>query len=209
MKSRCLTMSAEMIRAYMDGLKRQTRRVARPDLWPIFEESAKANGGKASHQMLGFDVPCPYGEVGDQLLLREPYRIEEVYPCGPHRMVRVRYLADDSVWDRELTTNEHAKLQARKYPLRAQPGRFMYRSLCRHRVGLTGVRVERLQEISAADAQAEGCELPEGYEELCKLAGGYVAVFRDLWDSINERRGYGWRRNPWVWVNEFEPMEEE
>jgi len=135
---RCLTMSAPMIRAYQAGLKWQTRRVVRPDLWPIFEESARTNAGRASHQMLDFDVPCPYGEAGDELLLREPHKIEEVYPCGPHRMVRVRYLADDSVWDRELTMNEHAKLQARKYPLRAQPGRFMYRSLCRYRAGRAG-----------------------------------------------------------------------
>jgi len=207
---RCLTMSAPMIRAYQAGLKWQTRRVVRPDLWPIFEESARTNAGRASHQMLDFDVPCPYGEAGDELLLREPHKIEEVYPCGPHRMVRVRYLADDSVWDRELTMNEHAKLQARKYPLRAQPGRFMYRSLCRYRARLTRVRVERVQDIGCYDIRQEGVPCPVHTKGQCvDSCPSLLQAWEILWDSINARRGFGWATNPWVWVLHFEPMEEE
>jgi len=208
-----------MILAYQEGRKRQTRRVVRPDLWPIFEESAKANGGRASHQMLDFDVPCPYGEAGDELLLREPYRIDSYNDWSPRnddRRVIGTYRADGMPFELELTRDEYCKLRARKFPHRAQPGRFMYRSLCRHRVRLTGVRVERLQEISGADAKTEGV-----YREWDGTKWWYAVgpdqdmtpnprrAFKDLWNSINAKRGWGWDTNPWVWVLEFEPMEEE
>jgi hypothetical protein len=32
--------------------------------------------------------------------------------------------------------------------------------------------------------------------------------FKELWDSINAKRGYGWDVNPWVWVIEFEKIPE-
>jgi hypothetical protein len=64
---------------------------------------------------------------------------------------------------------------------------------------ITGVRLERLQEISEADARAEGIGTcgPGGN---CKCDS---ARFAKLWDSINAARGYGWDANPWVWVIEF------
>lgn len=78
---------------------------------------------------------------------------------------------------------------------------------------ITGVRVERLQDISEADAKAEGVE---------PLRGGYwrhyqpgwtqhqlsaKGSFATLWDSIN---GPGsWDANPWVWVIEFKRIDQE
>ena len=59
------------------------------------------------------------------------------------------------------------------------------------------VRVERLQEISEDDAFAEGIS---GGDWL----GNPVGTYRELWDSINAKRGHSWESNPWVWVVEFE-----
>ena len=58
---------------------------------------------------------------------------------------------------------------------------------------VTGVRVERVQDISNEDVHAEGFA-PWGDKYLS---------FADLRDSINANRGYGWDANPWVWVVEF------
>ena len=63
---------------------------------------------------------------------------------------------------------------------------------------ITGVRVERLREISIPDVAAEGFA----------LAGKYPKnnLFH-YWDLINAKRGYGWDTNPWVWVIEFKILE--
>lgn len=67
---------------------------------------------------------------------------------------------------------------------------------------VTSVRVERLQDISEADAIAEGI----GQEAVAAFQRSGVDrpagfAYRDLWEQIN---GPGsWDANPWVWVVEF------
>ncbi len=96
---------------------------------------------------------------------------------------------------------------------------------------VTNVRVEQLQDISEEDAKAEGVphylEGNVGDEAFCKRCQGFgvhgalghnlgvtevscedcdttVKIFRNLWDSLNKDRGFGWDANPWVSVTEFE-----
>ena len=68
---------------------------------------------------------------------------------------------------------------------------------------IKSVRVERVQEISEADARAEGVERAEATDG----APSYALGFSDLWDSINAKRGYGWDTNPWVWCIAFERVD--
>lgn len=71
------------------------------------------------------------------------------------------------------------------------------------------VRVERLQDISAADAMAEGCGGVMEDRTRYFFPGQDIkyptpgAAFLAFWDSLNEKRGYGRDTNPWVWVIEF------
>ena len=55
-------------------------------------------------------------------------------------------------------------------------------------------------DITATDALKEGITLekPYVYAHL-KVLG----EFRELWDSINAKRGYGWDVNPWDWALTF------
>lgn len=96
------------------------------------------------------------------------------------------------------------------------------RWLSRTTLEITGVRVERLQAISEADAISEGAERNDSpgnnpewepdwgyrtrcihYPNGCECFPHYTAKewFEDVWKSIN---GEGsWAANPWVWVIEF------
>lgn len=70
---------------------------------------------------------------------------------------------------------------------------------------ITDVRVERVQDISEADAMAEGVTV-----HLDAVMAGVLAEdsparmeFWDLWGTIHGKDGVGWSENPWVWVIEF------
>ena len=74
------------------------------------------------------------------------------------------------------------------------------------------VRVERVQDIKAEDALAEGVNsdgnmfMDYQRKDFCRTWS--VRSFQSLWDSINAKRGYAWDTNPWVWVVEFARVQE-
>ncbi|HQA50967.1 MAG TPA: hypothetical protein PLT89_09765 [Syntrophomonadaceae bacterium] len=56
--------------------------------------------------------------------------------------------------------------------------------------------MERLQDISYDDCLAEGMwEFGTDVDTL--------AAFQELWQKLNAKQGYGWNKNPWVWVISF------
>jgi hypothetical protein len=68
------------------------------------------------------------------------------------------------------------------------------------------VRIERLQEISSADAIAEGVEVYAAGKSFSLLKQRLTIqqiAYAHLWDAINADRGFGWEKNPWVWVIDF------
>lgn len=79
------------------------------------------------------------------------------------------------------------------------------------RIRLTAIRQERLREITAEDAMAEGVHIvPEGYWESEFRLGWFtspLAAFAALWDSIHKKTGTQWADNPLVWVLGFEAIE--
>lgn len=79
------------------------------------------------------------------------------------------------------------------------------------RIKLMAIRQERLQDISAYDAEREGIEVSHYYCDegtaldptpihRCDPVGKFI----ELWNSIHTRQGEHWRDNPEVWVLEFE-----
>ena len=134
---------------------------------------------------------CPYGKPGDQLWVREAIRlVPNQEPDDGTGRVFSTYDADG------LLTPADAWPWKRSF---LPPMHCLY-GLSRITLEITGVRVERLQDISEADAQAEGF-----YQAVHESDGGIgqdvVGWYRTLWESIN---GPGsWGLNPWVWVVEF------
>lgn len=76
------------------------------------------------------------------------------------------------------------------------------------RILITDIRLERLQDISEADAIAEGYPYqwpPDPMQSYVpELHPAPIAWYRQLWDSINNRAGMRWEDNPMVWVLDFE-----
>ena len=196
MKERPILFSAPMVRALLAGTKTQTRRIFKPD-----RMTWDANGRYTTHAMRGGELSitgsgpfkpsswlhyCPYGQPGDRLWVRETFaRID-----GQTRpWIETDYQATYTHGDRLGDT-----LGIKK---RWTPSIHMPRHASRITLEVTGVRVERLQDISEADAIAEGAR------NSLHLPGGRFARenFEHLWWTIH---GDGsWESNPWVWVVEF------
>ena len=148
-------------------------------------------------------MPCPYGMPGDRLWVREAWRalrrFDSMPPLDIEWRSMVAYEADAPTGDyRQAPHGRMGKLR---------PSIHMPRWVSRITLQVTTVGVERLQDISEADARAEGAP------ELLSVDGGYLehpmGCYRDgfqhLWTSIN---GPGsWNANPWVWVVEFRRLD--
>lgn len=243
MKERPILFSGPMVRAILAGTKTQTRRIVKPQpykIWPI-SGGLVASGSKADYETNWDGVSkfsgkspypdrrilsCPYGQPGDRLWTQEQYFIngwewEDVNDGGSATIIlQGEYPSDDSDFMVTLDREESGKFYLRKRRGGGSPGRFMYRSLSRLLLEITGIRVERLNDIAGADAKAEGIEvfsdgLYRDYSEplaastaddprsgMCFDA---VESYASLWESIN---GPGsWELNPWAWVVEFKRLE--
>jgi len=199
MKEYPILFSAPMVRAILCGDKTQTRRVCKSAAWagswadaiyPARESGWVAWKGAITpgkpmadeaKRRYAHGFPCPYGQAGDRLWVRETHRIVRVGEVG----YWAEYRADSA--NLKLPNNDLAHLA--KNDDKWRPSIFMPRAASRITLELTGVRVERVQGISEADARAEGV--------------GSAAEYAALWDSLNAKRGYAWAANPWVWVLEF------
>lgn len=145
---------------------------------------------------------------GDRLWVRETWM--DVSGTGveardPHTHERTRY-----AYGADTPAGSYADQCRKDYGLKWRPSIHMPRAASRITLEVTGVRVERLQDISEADAMAEGCDpyIPgEGIVPRPRFGDdyayrpNYIEGYRQLWGSIN---GPGsWDANPWVWCVEF------
>lgn len=207
---RPLNLAAWEVRAIREGRKTQTRRLVKPqplfdDLKPYWTAAStdrksvgKWKWGRRDHigsiVTVGDIFPCPFGQPGDLLWLRETFCDRADYGSLAKAMkLRIAYAADGT-----------EKREGWKW----RPSTQMPRWASRETLRIKSVRIERLQEISEADAIAEGArplplqsaDDPSAWWEIdfgqhqCRTPRG---VIRSLWQS-------SWDANPWVWVIEHE-----
>jgi hypothetical protein len=168
-RERPILFSGPMVRALLDGTKTQTRRVLKP-------------GGDYRQDLVapadGVPSRCRFGAPGDRLWVRE------TWACNPY---------DDALWYR---ATDQLPDKAEYGPLKWRPSIFMPRAASRITLVITGVRVERLQDITRGDAMAEGCP-------FANMARGEDprVWYEHLWCNLNGADS--WRANQWVWVVEF------
>jgi hypothetical protein len=84
------------------------------------------------------------------------------------------------------------------------PSIHMPRWASRITLDVIGVHVQRLQNISEADAIAEGID----WAACGHAYASTIGAFADLWDGINAKRGYSFESDPWVWRVEFRKVDQ-
>ncbi|MCP3018012.1 hypothetical protein [Cupriavidus basilensis] len=220
MRERPILFSGAMVRAILDGRKTQTRRaltrqpeadreiITGPYHPTVIARNGEEMPGEPTFGAFTHDgdwaIKCPYGQPGNRLYVRETWAQPTTLDPGP-----TFYRADYP--DNVLGKYENLP------PAEAitwKPSIHMPRALSRILLEITGVRVERLNDCSEADALAEGVSpdrtgghFIDTSDCRCASAVGAPAVdaFQTLWDSINDAGA--WAANPWVWVVEFRRIE--
>ena len=229
-KEKPILFSGPMIRAILEGRKTVTRRAVKGHYLPRLSGSDyPGNEWTATahhHPRHSFNVfgateaecaaelamygDCPYGRRGHRLWVRLTFSSSA--DCRPPIDAPFIYAAD-------LNSDG-----VQKWAARWKPSIHMPRAASRILLEITGVRVERLQDISEADALKEGIrnynfemeDSPDtyvGYTHLQKDDGKSTLyktpaiAFERLWDTLNAKKGYPWSSNPWVWAIEFKVIE--
>lgn len=217
-KERPILFSASMVRAILREIdkpgtgKTVTRRIiAKPNRFGILKDLSDVVEVspseaitewwdlKAKDGLIG-SIQCPYGQPGDRLWVRERMRVVHIVAPAGSVGIRVRYEADQTISDWILWP-DRLKGEPETGKCLAYGG---FREASRLTLEVTGVRVERLQDITEEDARAEGVgqlRADGRMENGLPASDGYA----ELWESIN---GPGsWDANPWVWAVQFQPAQ--
>lgn len=197
-----ILFNTEMVRATLDGRKTATRRINKNFIPQEAEWGYTAFTPKGCISCRGY-FESGYGEKfyklpyqdGDILYVRETWSPVWVRPK------RYQYKASPEV--------------SENVPISWYPSIHMPKGAARIFLKVTGVRCERLQDISEAQIKAEGidtcshcyhfngeCKDFRAARE-CKLQSAFIKT----WNSTIKKQDlakYGWTANPWVWVYEFE-----
>ena len=187
MKTRPILFSTNMVQSILAGNKTMTRRT--------IKSKYLERGSTPFHTI----KKCPYGQIGDQLWVRETWTWEgdtgwrDLMPLGSFY-----YKAD---------------FEENEGPTKWKPSIFMPREASRITLEVTDVRVERLMDISEEDAMVEGVDLYSNrasimvnqetaeYENCLIKNSTAITLFSELWEKINGRESL--EANPWVWVIKF------
>jgi hypothetical protein len=176
------------------------------EMWPGRDTSDQPSdedifGGGGFESPFGSEANCIKSAA--RLWVREAWRAAAVLDSSPPRDIpsdsRIWHEADDSV----------SGLRGLVRMGKLRPGMFMPRWASRITLEVTGVRVERLQDISEADALAEG--IVPGYGGFGLADGSHFHAadprqsYLGLWEAINGPGSV--EANPWVWAVAFKSAE--
>ncbi|WP_413730829.1 hypothetical protein [Sodalis sp. RH22] len=215
-KERPILFNTEMVRAILDGRKTQTRRAVRFPFRDKYWGCELAGNELAGELKAGRFRNSPLGQLGDRLWVRETWGVVSHafnddgfrIPWTPHRPAtpvhempfgngyysgHVIYRADGGfIWSGDDDGDGERTAW--------HPSIHMPRKASRIDLMITGVRVERLQDVTDEDARSEGCPtaLPKNLDDYRQAR----TWFRGLWSEIYGEES--WAVNPWLWVISFE-----
>lgn len=190
-----ILFNTEMVRAILEGRKSCTRRIVKPQqLIGMLPDKCK-NGAPEEFLKEKKLMFKPHCDMTDIELINTAYK-------APYQIGDILYVRETWMYYAGLTMY---KADCDKYKLESlnfagfgwHPSIHMPKEAARIWLKITDVRVERLQDMTDDDAEAEGC-----FDYTSTALG-----FPDVWDSTIKKSDldrYGWAADPWVWVIEFE-----
>lgn len=192
MRERPILFNTEMVKVILDGRKTCTRRLVKflpgknPQWTGYIKDGVMLYNGKNE-----LCIRKAQYQPGDILYVRETW-------CSAYGGEKYFYLADK-------LTNREERLLLNYDDVKWHPSIHMPKGAARIWLKVIDVRIERLQDITETQAQAEGCNsgLLTG---PCTARG----QFEKLWNSTIKKSDtdrYGWSVNPYVWVIDFERCE--
>ncbi|MDO8777054.1 MAG: hypothetical protein Q7K57_51770 [Burkholderiaceae bacterium] len=214
MKERPILFNGPMVRALLSGGKTQTRRIVKgAEQWPanavkavMLETRGTAMAVDAQRYTYSPEIKCPYGMPGDRLWVRETHAPQSDCWGAWERSMQYGSRQDSPII--HFAADESIQPFIEKW----RPSIHMPRWASRITLEIVSVRVERLQDISEADAIAEGVYPDCGCRQDDDVTGFYrvgpvrgdsypIARYAALWESINGQDS--WDANPWIWAIEF------
>jgi len=206
MKEKPIIFSGPMVSAILEGRKTQTRRVVKPQpdgspYWTFHKEIGAFF--PANYESKPAFLKCPYGQTGDRLWVRETFEYcvrGADYPPGFEDYVAYRADNGAKMITPGLISTEDINGKWR-------PSIHMPRWASRISLEVTGVRMERLQDISTEDIRAEGVDDGMTNPRMGKRHDASMRMaWQALWESINGPDS--WAASPWVWIVEFKRVSE-
>ena len=210
-----ILFNTEMVRAILDGRKTQTRRICN---FNILDDERHFGCDKKSYiQLCDGDYGCPNCggmhfkkyqpkyKVDDVLYVRETFNTFSNITMDNE--VGVVYKADNK--EVILPCNRDYECEY-VFNDKWKPSIHMPKKYARIFLKITNVRVERLQDIEYYGLAKEGIIPDMDYNDRCPETGmpcsDYFTPFKSLWNST-AKDGYKWKDNPFVFIYEFERVE--
>jgi hypothetical protein len=206
MKERPIIFTGDRPKGILEGIITQTRRVIKPQ--PELKRCKPYEGvsywfwkNREFYNTPHFIRNCPYGVVGDRLWVRETWGVYCEIVNGYEDLYGVCYKADMKYAEPDRRATNYFKLPKDLSGIYWRSSIHIPKWAARIWLEITGIRVERLQDISETDCWKEG--LPKN-----RIWSNTKKQWIQLWDSLNAKRGYPWEKNRWVWVIEFKRIEQ-
>ena len=218
-KERPIIMGAESVRAILEERKTQTRRVIKPQPKLIGAPNVPFKTDDANHKGI---INCPYGKVGDRLWVRETWAEAHYWNNDVDAETPI-YRASDYktpikpvVWKSPMFMPRWAsRITLEIADIRVE----RLQDITEDDALVEGIMSNEEYEARASEDNLFPCPRCEGYqvheafgydygitEVDCTYCNTQKKRYRIVWDSLNAKRGYPWKSNPWVWVVTFKTV---
>ncbi|MEM6161000.1 hypothetical protein AAH446_10695 [Erwinia sp. P6884] len=216
MKERPILFSDQRVRALLSGQQSQTRRIMKSQPFGPGQDNHEgcygidvlSNNlqGNRVRGMENLSYHCPFGQPGDRLWVRETWRGPVIapddmadYERSPADFKHSRYC------QYRADTSQFATAEDEDGQFGWQAGIHMPRWASRIDLLITGIRAEKIQDISDDDVIAEGVQTDShflnNFFTMHSEAVSSKDAYRKQWAL--QYGGTSWEVNPWVWVIDF------